>query len=666
MCGIFGLVQSTSFKGAELRAMSRVLRHRGPDDEGFVVAGGDRLECWAGDDSPVAVFAKPAGYLPAARLTDDWNSKCGGVALGHRRLAIVDLSTQGHQPMSYRERYWMTYNGEVYNYLELREELQKLGHQFKSVSDSEVILAAYVEWGPACLQRFNGMWALAIFDREEGTLFIARDRFGVKPLYYLEGAGRFAFASEIKAFTVIEGWKSRMNIPRLLDYLVWNVMDHTAETMFEGVKQLPGGHYLLIPVPGVGHAGARSKVLRVPVRWYFLPEPAEPEGRDRSAELRRLLDDAVRLRLRSDVPVGSCLSGGLDSSSIVCLMSRQLSGAGVRNTLRTFTAQSSDAQFDETRYAEAVIEATGAHASFVNPSSADLFAELDGLIWQQDEPVLSSSNIAQRHVFRVARELGAIVMLDGQGADEILCGYRGFFGAFLAGLARRGRWNDWWRETGAMQREIGFSRRRSLGYTLAYLRPGLRRILGRFDRREADFCWIAPARRAVFDQDPLAERGGRANSIREMSVGQLLATNLPMLLHWEDRNSMSYSVEARVPFLDYRVVEFCLQLSDEEKVGGGVSKAILRRAMRGLVPDMVLDRRDKMGFLTAEPLWITRDSPQRFRAELVSACENLRGIVDPSIVARFDELLAGRRPYDPCYWRVICAARWMQTFQIAS
>jgi asparagine synthase (glutamine-hydrolysing) len=566
--------------------------------------------------------------------------------------------------MSYRDRYWLIFNGEVYNYIELRSDLVKRGYEFVTASDSEVILAAYAEWGPACLSRFNGMWALAIFDRAANTLFLARDRFGVKPLYYRLTNGSLAFASEIKAFTALADWSAKANRTQFMDFLVWGLIDHTTDTLFDGVWQLGAGHYLLLDLTEFSGQASRSKMAMVqPQRWYDYPPPSAEAPREAAEELRAALEDAVRLRLRSDVPVGSCLSGGLDSSAIVCLMSREFARAGVKGTLKTFTARSPDKAFDESDYAAAVVKTCGAEANYITPTPEILLENLDRLIWHQDSPLISGSTIAQWMIFREARKQGVIVMLDGQGADEILCGYRGFFGAFLAGLMRQGRVAAWWREAGAMRRESGFPMMRAMGYTAAYLRPELVGWLGRFDHRAySDREWLHESRRSAYGTDPVRTLGGRANSVREMSTAQVAATNLPMLLHWEDRNSMAFSVEARVPFLDYRVVELCLRMKDEDKLGGGLSKAALRHSMRGIVPDRVLDRRDKMGFVTAESLWMRRDMAPRFRAELLAAVKALPEIVDPTILDRFDEMLAGRRSFDHRYWRVITAARWAEVF----
>jgi asparagine synthase (glutamine-hydrolysing) len=663
MCGIFGIAGSDPITAAELQQMSRLLRHRGPDDEGFLLAGTPGVSQYGGTDTPPAVLESGLPGVPRAILAGSHRLPTGGVALGHRRLSILDLSAHGHQPMVYRDRYWIAYNGEVYNYLELRQELAALGHRFSSQTDTEVILAAYDQWGPGCLSRFNGMWGLAILDLRRKTLFLARDRFGVKPLYYRVAGSSLAFASEIKAFSALRDWRPRANLPRLMDYLVWTVSDHTAQTMFEGVEQLRAGHYLQLDVAAALEGRPATWNMK-PARWYSLPTVAV-ERTEGAAALREALTEAVELRLRADVPVGSCLSGGLDSSSIVCLMSGLLARTGSGENLKTFTARSDDPDFDESGYARMVAGAARSHGTFVTPTPARLFADLPRLVWHQDEPFASSSIFAQWCVFEAARAGGVVVMLDGQGADETLCGYRGFFGAYLAGLARRTRLRAWWRELEAIRRQVGFSRTRLIGYTAAYLWPAALGLIGRFDHRAySDRGWLAAGHRRTAAADPIRQAGGRMGSVRDMSRAQITATNLPMLLRWEDRNSMAFSVEARVPFLDYRVVELSLQLSDAEKVGGGISKAVLRKSMRGTVPQPVLERRDKMGFVTAEPSWVKQGQGVTFRRELAGAVEALPTVLDPAILRRFDDVVAGRRPFDHRYWRALCAGRWVSTFGV--
>lgn len=664
MCGIFGTV-GAGIAAGEALAASALLRHRGPDDEGFLTVGRSDLTRYGGPDTPADVMAHSGAAAPTGLLAPD-QSVDAFLLLGHRRLSIVDLSPAGHQPMVYADRYWMVYNGEVYNYCELRVELEALGDRFASDTDSEVILAAYARWGPACLERFNGMWSLAIYDRQARTLLLARDRFGIKPLYLWNTGEALHFASEIKAFTAIRGWRPRARLERVMEFLVWNVTDHDDSTFFTDVRQLSAGHYCLMELGLLAEGGGFGTVTGfTPIRWYE-PQPAAPRtGEEAAAAVRDVLEDAVRLRLRADVVVGSCLSGGLDSSAIVSLMSRQLQRDDSAATVKTITARSLDAMFDEGRYARLVVEATGALATEVTPTPEGLFADLDRLVWHQDEPFVSTSIYAQWTVFRAAAEQGLTVMLDGQGADEVFGGYRGFFGAALAGHVRRGALGAWLADVRALRRVAGFSPVRSVGYTLAYLFPSAAGMIGRADRRAfSDASWIAEERRSAFGDDPSRRHGARASSVTAMSLAQIKATNLPMLLHWEDRNSMAHSIEARVPFLDYRVVETGLGLPDAEKVHRGVAKSVVRRAMAGIVPSPVLDRRDKMGFMTAEPLWAKRDMAPRFRAEIAAAVAALPTILAPRLVEQFDEVVAGKRPFDFRYWRAIVLARWAMLFKV--
>lgn len=666
MCGIFGVIQARPFKAQEISAMGKLIRHRGPDDEGFLVIESEACTAYGGVDTPESLYSAKGPGIPGRRLDPLAFGPKGGLVLGHRRLSILDLSAAGHQPMLYLDRYWIVFNGEVYNYIELQAELRTKGYAFNSHTDTEVVLAAYDCWGADCLSHFNGMWGLAIYDRLEETLFLARDRFGVKPLYLWVTENNLAFASEIKAFTALAEWKAQANPERMLDYLVWSLSDHTEETLFKGVVQLPPGGQLLLKVPEVlAQLQEGRKPSYQPARWYSPASVRFTSEAEAQETFRALLTDAIRLRLRADVPVGSCLSGGLDSSAVVCLMQKLLDEQGVSGQQRTFTACSAEKDFDESDYARVVIERTGVKGIFTTPEPDRLFRELEALVWSQDEPFASTSIFAQKCVFSLAKENQVTVMLDGQGADEILCGYRGFVGAYLAELFRGFRWPKLVQEVLNLKREIGFSPQRSLGYMAAYTAPSLIGLMGRFDGRAySERDWLAEAHQHAFTQDPIAAAGGRSGSIRKMSLAQLAATNLPMLLRWEDRNSMACSIEARTPFLDYRVVEACLGMPAEYKIGGGVSKRVLRGSMRGIVPDRILDRKDKMGFVTAENTWLKGEAKAQFRKAIQESLDRFPGMILERLLTDFDAVTQDNKGFDHRYWRVINLGYWGRAYNI--
>ncbi len=618
--------------------MTDLVRHRGPDDEGLLALNGSTL-------APRLFRVAEVGVSCETRIL-----------LGHRRLSIVDLSAAGHQPMGTPDgNAWITYNGEVYNHVDLRRELEALGHAFASHSDTEVILAAYRQWGIGCLSRFNGMFAFVLVDRARKRAFAVRDRFGVKPLYYLRlPDGALAFASEIKQFSALEGWRARVNGQRAYDFLAWGASEHTAETLFDGVRQLRGGELAEVDLEG-------EPEPRIS-RWYRLePEPFRGGGAEAAGRLRELLTDSVRLRLRADVAVGSCLSGGLDSSSIVCLANGLLREGGGAGRQRTFTALSDAPRYDERRYADEVVRATGVAAATVTPAPEGLFRELEAIAWHQDEPFGSTSIYAQWEVFRLAAQGGVKVMLDGQGADEALGGYPVFHGAHLAGLARGLRLAALARELAAMRRVHGTGLGASLRSLAASAAPGwLLRRGRRWGGEDAAPAWLDLVRLGARPEHPYASQGASPrNSMQALSRFHLLESSLPMLLHLEDRNSMAHGIEARVPFLDYRVVEFALGLPDEQRISGGVTKRVLREAMRGVLPEAVRARTDKLGFQMAEDEWMASHAGL-FRAALARAVEAGDGIIRPIAMNVLDDMLSGRMRFSSLAWRMISFGAWMR------
>jgi asparagine synthase (glutamine-hydrolysing) len=662
MCGIFGYIGDSPLVAQAIHSMSEVLRHRGPDDEGFLVFRGGTAIALSGADTPSSVLEDrgnrgvPRGTL---RPGEPFDAQCW--AIGHRRLSIVDLSAAGHQPMSGDGgRSWIAFNGEVYNFVELRQELEAIGARFSTGTDTEVLLAAYARWGTDCFGRLRGMWALAIVDITSGELVLARDPYGIKPLYLCSGDGWMAFASEIKAFTVLNGWFAKARLDGIADFLVYEQSDHREESLFEGVRQLPPGCLMRLPLRGDPARQAESR----PERWYNLTEAVASRGVT-DADIRSIVDESVRLHLRADVPVGSCLSGGIDSSSIVALAAQRIRDLGSSRSLMTITASAEDSRIDETRYAAMAAEAAGAIPNIVAPSADKLLADLDDLVWHQDEPFVSSSIFVQWCVFGKAKELGLTVMLDGQGADEAFGGYRGFIGAFLVEELHHGGMRNWIRRMYEVRSGTALPIHRLLGYTVAYSSPRLRRLLGLMDGRSfAQRTWLSPGFRSIAASRPDPRRAGNWSSVASMSMDMVERSNLPMLLRWEDRNSMAFSIEARVPFVDRQVIEAAIATPAIAKLGRGVQKQVLRSAMRGVVPDAILDRKDKLGFLSSEELWMTRTHRWQFRALLQQAVEGLPGIVSPSILRDFDAVCEGRKRFDYRFWRSICLDRWRRRFSV--
>jgi asparagine synthase (glutamine-hydrolysing) len=669
MCGITAIL-SSGVDAAEVLRMNDLIRHRGPNDEGFTFFADARTTCVGGKDTPPEAFTGDLAFRPESLIQDMTNVADCYLAFGHRRLSIVDLSVLGHQPMCDREQhYWITYNGEIYNHVELRKELEALGHTFFSHSDTEVILAAYREWGESCQSRFDGMWAFIIHDRKQGSLFISRDRFGIKPLYYWGAPdGTLAFASEIKQFTEMTGWQAKLNSQRAYDFLAWSILDHTTETLFDRVYQLAPGCCANIDVKK--YLSMVASDGRLPsTRWYKL-EAAKFTGNfdDATRDLRARLTNAVRSHLRADVPVGSCLSGGLDSSSIVCLIDQLLREEQNPATQKTFSACADVKRFDERVWIDQVVDATGVEAHYVYPAIEDLFATIPSLVWHQDEPFGSTSIYAQWQVFKSAADNGATVMLDGQGADEQLAGYHGFFSPLLGSLFKRGRWFALAREIRAMQKLHGYSLF-SAGKFLANsllpedLRDFMRRKAGRTNGAPE---WLDIRQLGCINQDPFRAAGAvGTDSVRDLSIAQLTASNLQMLLHWEDRDSMAHSIESRVPFLDHRLVEFALGLPDEYKLANGITKRVLRQAMRGILPDPVRNRMDKLGFVTPEEIWLREQAPKFFRERLIFAIDRSRGIIKEDALKMFEEIVDGTRPFNFFIWRLISFGEWLERFDVA-
>ena len=566
MCGISGAFNPRGLSPDDAALVGRfgqIMRHRGPDDEGL--------------------FA---------------DARC---ALGHRRLAIIDLSSDGRQPFASADgRYQFVFNGEIYNYIELRRELEALGRTFRTKTDTEVLLAALLHWGPDCLSRLNGMFAFALYDSAQNSLFLARDRCGIKPLYYVTVGGTLYFASEIKALLAVPGLSRAVNSQALFDYWVFTRTDIHDETFLSSVRRLPKGC----------RATADADGLRVETWWdprRFLRADGTDDNPDAvAARVEELLVSAATLRMRSDVPVGSCLSGGLDSSILVGILFDRL---GADGGYSCFTAAYPGHAVDETAYVDSLNQRYPFVSRRTFPTGEEALADLPAFVRANDEPTTGPSFYAQYAVMRLAREHGVTVLLDGQGGDENFAGYQYFHGFHLYGLLHRGK----------------LARFGSELFNILYRRQHLSAV-----QTLAFQALPGPARKALLLRaTPLADPGffaayiGNSRIYKEFfavkSLNESLCAHfrfkLEHLLRMEDRNSMAFSLEARVPYLDYRLVEYLLGVPEALKIRLGETKYLQKKALGRYTTPEILARKDKLGFATPMEDWLAAPAWKRLTQE---------------------------------------------------
>jgi len=614
MCGISLAinVKNVPVSLEQIKAMNDKVSHRGPDDEGFYFGS-----CFA---------------------------------LGHRRLSILDLSPAGHQPMQ-RKHWWITFNGEVYNYIELREELKKLGHSFRSGTDTEVIVAAYEQWGTAAFSRFNGMWAIAIFDSEKNEIICCRDHFGIKPLYFTRTGSWFLAGSEIKQFTVFPDFRPVLNKEAAVNFLANGLLNYSDKTFFEGVEELRPGHYLRYDLS--------DHSVKVHC-WYDLAKASIRINDTFGSAIKRtreLFLDSVRLRMRSDVPVGSCLSGGIDSSSIVSVIYAEKMA---NETFATVTSCYEDKRYDEQKFSDEVTRQTGFRSLKVFPDLNCLWDEghFDKMLYHQDQPFSTASHYSEFSVFRKARESAVIVMLDGQGSDEYLCGYGEFFLLRIREMLRRFQYLRAWR---LIKAKAAHNQVSALAEARSFLRsaylPGIIRSVKKIIGKDA-YPWISEewkviAKKAVVQFD--------GKNIREQSLAEISHSSIPYQLHSEDRNSMMFSIESRLPFLDPRLVEYGIGLPSSFKIRDGYTKFILREAI-GELPESIRLRKDKMGFEAPDAPWIMQNKAL-VRKELEEAISRT-GIFSDELLSRFDNFTSGRSGYEPIYFRAMALNRFLKIFKM--
>jgi len=589
------------------------------------------------------------------------------IALGHRRLSVVDLSAQGHMPMcDGMERYWIIYNGEIYNFLELRIELQDLGYVFTTGSDTEVILAAYAAWGSACLNRFSGMWAFAIYDTVSKTAFIARDRYGIKPLYYwFSPEGDFYLASEIKQFTQVPSWKAKINPQRVYDYLFYALTDHTDETMFKDVYTIPAGYSILIDT---NEEGVLNECGKIKVRKWYAPVENSYRGsfEEACATFRQKFDYSVDLHLRADVPVGSAFSGGLDSTAIVCLVNKKLKEQGVSELQKTFSSCSVLEEYNERKWMDEVISTTKIDASFIYPKGQDIFSETEKIIWHHDEPYQSQSAFLGYHVFEDSRKKGVKVLLNGQGADEYLSGYTMFSLFRRLQLVKKGNFRQLYKEFEGMTLRSKTNQILSLSYHFLPIR--IVRFFSKYRRRHQLLKKMIDTKKlGAKERHPFDNVSYKFDSVFAIAYSQILFDPLQKYLRWEDRNSMAHSVEARVPFLDHHLVEFATQLPLDYLDGYNDSKKMLTHALKDVLPEAIRNRKDKKGFITPEEFWFRKEFSKEFMNLFKSYNKYTESILNEKEVFHFlNKVMVGKESFDYTYWRMISLGIWMKVYDVTT
>jgi asparagine synthase (glutamine-hydrolysing) len=638
MCGIAGVIRGTTgnVSASMLRSFLATLDHRGPDDQGVLVFAGGKIH--EGRDVP-----------------DKNNLE---VALVHRRLSIIDLSDQARQPMStVDQRFHIVFNGELYNYLELRAQLKKEGVSFQTNSDTEVLLAAYVHWGVDCLEKFNGMFAFAILDCVKRELFLCRDFFGIKPLYYAFEGGNFLFASEMKALLNLPGFPREAEPDTLFRFLRWGPTYNAEKTMLRSIKQVMPGHYLI---------GRLDNPQEFTNKCYWnidADHTSYISFNEASRKLRSLFDKSIELHMRSDVPVGSALSGGVDSSTIVMAMREHQPKAEIH----TFSFCSPDYVKDESRWSSLIAAAahTRHHQIILNPQ--ELLDILEPITYSQDEPFAGTSVIAQYAVFRAAKQHGVTVMLDGQGADEMFAGYSYFRGLRLGALLAKGHFRKAWHLCVKSRQWPDHRVASSIFWAGSMFLPSK---IGTVARLMTGKGFVHPWMNGEWFRSravnfSAGEQFAGCRTLKQCLRRDLTKGSIPDLLRFEDRNSMAHSIESRVPFLSPELAQFVFKLPEEYLVSDdGTTKSVLRAAYKDLLPEQILKRKDKVGFATPEAQWLIIFN-KYYREHLTKADFNrISAVLSQNVrsggLTRLSEQISDPRQL----WRVLNLAHWAKRFDV--
>jgi len=638
VCGIAGVMRfdGNEVDRSEFFRMMLLMRHRGPDDEGSVLLeiSTGRYEERGGPDTPLEL------NLPDLRSA---SSIKPNVILGNRRLSIIDLSPKGHQPMCNQDRtIWVVFNGEVYNYRELKDELKQIGHRFVSDSDTEVIVHGYEEWGMVpLLSKMIGMWGIALWDGKSQKLYLARDRFGIKPLYYHMDGGQLIFGSEIKSIRAI--FDAKINENRISEFL-WAKPYRADETFFEGINQVMASNYIEIDLKSASTRMVPYWELGEINRTY-----QEINYQNATKEFLMQFERSIKLHMRSDAPVGTCLSGGLDSSSIVCLAQKLLDEGALPEKglhdikkIKTFSSAPKEDRISETPYIDEVVKQSGVEPFFTSPTFEEFFSDVDKVVLAHDEPFQNPSVYMQYRVIKLAKENGIKVLLDGQGGDECLAGYQRYILYYLRDLWHQGYYLK------AMSELFG-----TLYLTSPFATQYIRRKLGISKRR---FKGVVKTPLPAVRQ-PEYPLGTLADHLRY----DLLAGSIIELLKYEDTNSMNFSIESRVPFLCHPMIEYLFKLPMSAKIHDGRTKFLLRNAMKDILPEKVRLRRSKLGFPAPEEEW-AKDLIIQKMPWCRETVKNAEAYID---LDAFEELCfslrgKGRTEDIQLFWRILLLSKWLE------
>lgn len=669
MCGICGILkhsQSDIHLPLVIKSMTDSIRHRGPDDEGYVLFNleSNQHVCAGSKDTQLSAWDTDYEYTPAVRIEEIDESH--HLAFGHRRLSVIDLSVAAHQPMCLiKKDIWITLNGEIYNYIELRNELINKGYQFISQSDTEVLLNAYKEWGTECLQKLNGMWSFVIYDRNKNILFGSRDRFGVKPLYYYSDKKTFAFASEQKALLHIPENNISINESGIFDYLFLSQIEMRDEGFFNNIFELKSAHYFIYTIDKQTFSTAKYYDLDYHKGMAPFDVFKQQEYQSKTHEL---MQNAIDIRLRSDIPVGFCLSGGIDSSSIVCMASeinKAKPAKQLGEQLKCFTAINSSDKYNEAKWAELVVNKTKTDWIKTNCTSADLMNELEKIIYHQDIPLLSTSTYAQYKVMQSAAENGIHILIDGQGGDELFAGYAPFYSAYYSELICNLKFKTLISEIKNIEvspTSLAIYGKSLIKYGIDKLLPeSIKNVLAKQIKPEAQYL------KTDFIKN------NKAN-ISFAGEYQLIGTNkllskyfqdyyLKNLLRWEDRCSMAFSVESRTPFSDdINLIEYIFSLPANYKIYKGWSKSLLRNAMQGILPDAIKNRTDKMGFSTPQQTWL-KEIQTEMKSRIIALKHTDNYVDTDKLLENWESIFTGNNSKAQDFaWRYMNYLIWKNMF----